>query len=60
MENDQILKHAAEDTEWLTIRTVMKAAGGYDVYTSTNGGASFRLVNENISSKETFLTDRWG
>lgn len=57
MENDQILKHAAEDTEWLTIRTVMKAAGGYDVYTSTNGGASFRLVNENISSKETFLTD---
>lgn len=28
LENDQILKHAAEDTEWLTIRTVMKAAGG--------------------------------
>ena len=57
LDNDQILRHTAEDTEWLTIRTVMKANGGYDVYSSTNGGASFRLVNENISSKETFLTD---
>lgn len=61
LDNDQILRHTTEDTEWLTIRTVMKAAGGYDVYTSTNGGASFRLVGQNISSKETFLTDfdRW-
>lgn len=61
LENDQLLRHAVQDTEWMTIRVVTRATGGYDVYSSNNGGASFRLVKQNISSKETFLSDfdRW-